>query len=164
MKWKRKDPNAMTATCQLRDGRIHPFGALQGYMPLGAGEERIYRELREAIPVLDAAIGKLVRLSGGIRVQCRNEAAQQKMDNFLRTVCCGRGQSGINNFLTGYLDSLLTYGRAIGEMVVAGGKLRAVCWGAPGRRRSSPGCSFVSPPEEGDCLFCLSWAASCIWC
>ena len=123
MKWKRKDPNAMTATCQLRDGRIHPFGALQ------AGEERIYRELREAIPVLDAAIGKLVRLSGGIRVQCRNEAAQQKMDNFLRTVCCGRGQSGINNFLSGYLDSLLTYGRAIGEMVVAGGKLRAVCWG-----------------------------------
>lgn len=129
MKWKRREPKVMTATCQLRDGRMHPFGALQGYMPLGTGEERIYRELREAIPVLDAAIGKLVRLSGGIRVQCRNVAAQQKMDEFLRNVCCGRGQNGINNFLSGYLDSLLTYGRAVGEMVVAGGKLQAVCWG-----------------------------------
>ena len=28
-----------------------------------------------------------------------------------------------------YLDSLLTYGRAIGEMVVSQGKLVAVCWG-----------------------------------
>jgi hypothetical protein len=36
---------------------------------------------------------------------------------------------GINSFLAGYLDSLLTYGRSIGELVVAGGKLRAVCCG-----------------------------------
>ena len=35
----------------------------------------------------------------------------------------------MDSFLSAYLDSLLTYGRAIGEMVVAGGKLRAVCWG-----------------------------------
>jgi hypothetical protein len=27
------------------------------------------------------------------------------------------------------VDSLLTYGRAVGEMVVSGGKLQAVCWG-----------------------------------
>ena len=36
---------------------------------------------------------------------------------------------GIESFLSGYLDSLLTYGRAVGELVIAGGKLRAVCWG-----------------------------------
>ena len=42
---------------------------------------------------------------------------------------CGRGQYGIDSFLSAYLDSLLTYGRAVGEMVVAGGRLRAVCWG-----------------------------------
>ena len=119
----------MSAVCQLRDGRIHPFGALRGYVPLGTGEERVYREMREAIPVLDAAVGKLVRLSGGFSVSCRNQVAQQRINDFLRTVPCGRGQLGINNFLAGYLDSLLTYGRAIGEMVVAGGKLRAVCWG-----------------------------------
>ena len=35
----------------------------------------------------------------------------------------------MDSFLSAYLDSLLTYGRAVGEMVVTGGKLRAVCWG-----------------------------------
>ena len=129
MKWKRKEKNGVSAVCQLRDGQAHPFGALRGYVPLCRGEERIYQQMREAIPVLDAAVGKLVRLSGGFQVHCRNDAAQQKLDAFLRTVPCGRGQFGMNNFLAGYLDSLLTYGRAVGEMVVSGGKLRAICWG-----------------------------------
>ena len=129
MKWKRKEKNGVSVVCQLRDGQTHPFGALRGYVPLCRGEERIYQQMREAIPVLDAAVGKLVRLSGGFHAQCRNAAAQQKLNDFLRTVPCGRGQFGINNFLAGFLDSLLTYGRAVGEMVVSGGKLRAVCWG-----------------------------------
>ena len=129
LKRKKKEEQTVAAVCQLRDGRNHPFGALRGYIPLGTGQERIYRELREAIPVLDAAVGKMVRLSGGFQVECRNKTAQEKLNQFLKTVSCGRGQYGINNFLAGYLDSLLTYGRAVGEMVVGGGKLRAVCWG-----------------------------------
>ena len=129
MKWKRKQTGGPAAVCQLRSGSTHPFGMLRGYHPLGTGEERIYREMREAIPVLDAAVSKLVRLAGGFRVECVNPRAQEKLNAFLRTVPCGRGQYGIGNFLAGYLDSLLTCGRAIGEMVVAGGKLRGVCWG-----------------------------------
>ena len=130
MKWRRKAESAgTTAVCQLRSGRVHPFGALQGYVPLGTGEDRVYQELREAIPVLDAAVSKLVRLSGGFQVRCRDPKAEEKLDQFLRVVPCGRGQYGIGNFLAGYLDSLLTYGRAVGEMVVSQGKLRAVCWG-----------------------------------
>lgn len=129
MKWKRKATNSVAALCQLRNGREHPFGALRGYVPMNVGEERVYRELREAIPVLDAAVGKLVRLSGGFQVQCRDGKAQEKLEEFLKTVPCGRGQYGINHFLAGYLDSLLTYGRAIGEMVVSQGHMRAVCWG-----------------------------------
>ena len=129
MKRKRKEKNPVAAVCQLRGGNAHPFGMLRGFTPLGAGEERLYRELREAIPVLDAAVGKLVRLSGGFQVKCRNQEIQQKLNHFLNTVPCGRGQVGMDSFLAGYLDSLLTYGRAVGEMVVAGGKLRAVCWG-----------------------------------
>ena len=119
----------MAAVCQLRQGMQHPFGALRSFVPLGGGEEQVYRQLREAIPVLDAAVCKMVRLCGGFQVACRNEAAQEKLNDFLRTVPCGRGQRGIESFLSGYLDSLLTYGRAVGEMVVAGGKLRAICWG-----------------------------------
>ncbi len=129
MKWKRKEKHPVGAVCQLRNGNAHPFGALRSFTPLGSGQERIYRELRVAVPVLDAAVGKLVRLSGGFSVQCRNRVAQERLEEFLKTVPCGRGQVGIDSFLAGYIDSLLTYGRAVGELVVAGGKLRAVCWG-----------------------------------
>ena len=128
MKWKRKE-NTPVAVTQLRGGENHPFGALRGFTSLGGGEERLYRQIREAIPVLDAAVGKLVRLSGGFTVKCRDGQSQQSLEAFLKTVPCGRGQMGINSFLAGYLDSLLTYGRAIGELVVTGGRLRAVCWG-----------------------------------
>ena len=129
MKKKRKEQAVGAATSQLRSGVSHPFGALKGFQPLGSGEERVYLELREAIPVLDAAVGKLVRLSGGFGVKCRNAYAQKKLEEFLCTVPCGQGQMGINSFLSGFMDSLLTYGRAVGEMVVSGGKLQAVCWG-----------------------------------
>ena len=129
MKRKRKEQAAGAAASQLRTGVSHPFGALKGFQPLGGGEERVYRELREAIPVLDAAVGKLVRLSGGFEVKCRSAYAQKKLEDFLDTVPCGQGQVGINSFLSGFTDSLLTYGRAVGEMVVSGGRLQAVCWG-----------------------------------
>ena len=129
MKWRKKDKNGMAAVCQLRSGNAHPFGALRGYLPAGIGEERIYQELREAIPVLDASVGKLVRLTGGFQVKCRNAAAQERLEGFLQRMPCGHGQVGINSFLAGYLDSMLTYGRAVGELVVSGGRLRAVCWG-----------------------------------
>ena len=62
-------------------------------------------------------------------MKCRTPEAQQKLNQFLQMMPCGRGQMGIESFLSGYLDSLLTYGRAVGELVVAGGRLRAVCWG-----------------------------------
>ena len=129
MKRKKEKTGAVSAVCQLRGGSIHPFGAMRGFTPLGGGEERIYREMREALPVLDAAVDKMVRLCGGFEVKCRSRQAQEKLNTFLRMMPCGRGQLGIESFLSGYLDSLLTYGRAVGELVVAGGKLRAVCWG-----------------------------------
>ena len=129
MEWKRKKGSGPVAVCQIRGGKTHPFGSLRGFTPLGTGEERVYRQLREAVPVVDAAVGKLVRLTGGFRVKCRNQAAQEKLDQFLKTAACGHGQVGINSFFTGFLDSLLTYGRAAGEMVVAGGKLRGICCG-----------------------------------
>ena len=128
MKKKRKETGPV-AVCQLRNGQSHPFGALRHFVPLGSGEEEIYRQLREAIPVLDAAVGKLVRLSGGFSVKCRNLLAQNRLEQFLKTLPCGYGQVGIDSFLSCYVDSLLTYGRAVGEMVVVDGRVRGLCWG-----------------------------------
>ena len=126
---RKKEAPAVAANCQIRSGSSHPFGMLRGYMPLGGQEERIYRQVREALPVLDAAVGKLVRLTSGFDVVCPRPENERKLRQFLKTVNCGRGQVGIDSFLTAYLDSLLTCGRAVGEMVVTGGRLGAVCWG-----------------------------------
>ena len=115
------------AATQLRCGQGHPFGSIRSYVPLGGGEAGLYQAMREALPLLDAAVTKLVRLTGGFTVECTQGSAE--LAAFLRTVPCGRGQRGIQSFLSAYLDSLLTYGRAIGEMVVSEGRLAAVCWG-----------------------------------
>ena len=101
LKRKKKEAGAVAAVCQLRAGNTHPFGVMKGFTPLGGGEERIYRQLREAIPVLDAAVGKMVRLCGGFEVQCRDPEAQRKLNDFLLTMPCGRGQMGIESFLSG---------------------------------------------------------------
>ena len=128
MKKKRKEGGPVVA-CQLRSANGHPYNKLRSFVPLGTGEEEIYRQLREAIPVLDAAVGKLVRLSGGFGVACRSKVAQEKLETFLRTMPCGYGQVGIDSFLSCYMDSLLTYGRAVGEIVIGGGRVQGLCWG-----------------------------------
>ena len=91
---RKKEKAGVAAVCQLRNGDLHPFGAMRGFVPLGGGEERVYREMREAIPVLDAAVVKMVRLCGGFEVKCRTPEAQQKLNHFLQMMPCGRGQIG----------------------------------------------------------------------
>ena len=106
---------------QLRSGDRHPFAMLGDYVPLRRGEMQLYRTVREAVPVVDAAIYKLIRMTGGVSVQCSNQTAEEQLNEFLRTVPIGRGQIGINAFLECYLDSLLTSGQAVGEIVPAVG-------------------------------------------
>lgn len=126
---KRTKESTPRMQTQLRTQNTHPFTALAGYVPLGRGEAEIYRSLRESLPILDAAITKLVRLTGGFQVSCPDPAAEAGLRRFLETVPCGHGQIGVESFLSAYLDSLLTYGCAVGEMVTDGRHLRAVCWG-----------------------------------
>ncbi len=114
---KRNAPLAGTAV-QLRDGGRHPFGALDGYVPLHNGEITLYRAIREAVPIVDAALLKLIRLVGGVAVRCGDPRAQEGLERFLKTVPTGRGQRGLQSFLDCYLDSLFTCGRAVGELVL----------------------------------------------
>ena len=116
---RRKKTERAAAAAQLRDAGRHPFVQLDGYVPLGRGETALYRAIREGVPVVDAAICKLVRLCGGVNALCRDGRAQEELDRFLRTVSVGRGQRGIQAFLDQYLDSMLVCGRAVGEIVPA---------------------------------------------
>ena len=121
MKWWKREKEPAAPVVQIRDGTRHPFGMLGEYVPLRNGEVRLYKAVREAVPVVDAAIYKLIRMAGGVTVTCGDKRAETALKEFLRTVPVGRGQFGINAFLDCYLDSLLTCGRAVGEIVPAVG-------------------------------------------
>ncbi len=78
----------------------------------------MYSALRESIPLIDAAIGKIVRLVGGFEVKCGDKTAERLLREFLRTVPCGPVSCGIETFVGGTVDRMLTYGTAVNEMVM----------------------------------------------
>ena len=131
--FQKKRPRVQGEAVQIRNAGRHPFGALERYVPMGEAEGQLYRTIREAIPIVDAAILKLIRLCGGVSVVCEDERAQREMDRFLKTVPTGRGQRGIQSFLDGYLDCMLTCGRAVGEIVpdCTGRDVAALLWCDP---------------------------------
>ena len=63
----KKLSSAKTAVTAPQTYRSNPFGSLENYVPLLTPQTSLYRELREAVPVLDAAIYKIIRLTGGFR-------------------------------------------------------------------------------------------------
>ena len=93
------------------------LGLLDSYIPLGGNQTRLYYALREAVPIIDAAIFKTVRLTGGFEVRCADERLQHKLDNFVRNVPVGGNQCGLESFVSTYFEQLLTCGTAVGEMV-----------------------------------------------
>ena len=115
---RRRKPAQAVPQIQLRQPEKHPFGAWDGYVPLHSGETALYRSIREAVPIVDAAILKLIRLVGGVEVEAADPAARAGLRRFLSQVPTGRGQRGLESFLDCYLDSLLTCGRAVGEVVL----------------------------------------------
>ncbi|MCI1982759.1 MAG: phage portal protein [Oscillospiraceae bacterium] len=94
--------------------------------PVSAGERRLYEALRGSVPIIDAALCKIVRLIGTFQIRCADRAAQPGMDGFVRGVKTGAGGMGIQAFLDTYLSDLLTYGNAVGEMVVRNGEIAAL--------------------------------------
>lgn len=119
--WKRGDTGLAAQAVQLRSREAHPFAQLRNFTPQRSGELRLYQAVRGAVPVVDAAVCKLIRLSGGVKVLCDDLETQTALRTFLERVNVGRGQHGIEAFLSQYLDSLLVYGGAVGEMVPAAG-------------------------------------------
>lgn len=99
---------------------------LSAMLPLGSAERTLYRKFREAVPIIDAAIYKFRRLIGEFTVTCADENAQAALSEFLDSVQVNAAGSGINEFIGVYLEELLTYGNAVGEMVMADGRIRAL--------------------------------------
>lgn len=113
----KKLSSSKTAVSAPQTYRHNPFDRLDNYVPLSNVQNSLYRELREAVPVLDAAIYKIVRLTGGFHVECSKPSHTTALQSFFRNVSVGGNQQGIEAFVATYLEQLLTYGTAVGEIV-----------------------------------------------
>lgn len=95
----------------------HPFWQINTSMPMSFNN-RIYSYLRESIPVIDTAICKIVRLCEGFHFETGNAKIDREMNSFFNQLNVGGNQTGIYSFVSTYLSELLTYGSAVGEMIV----------------------------------------------
>lgn len=118
--WKQRHREAVPPVVQVRRNEGHPFGVLDRYTPLGGSQVDLYRAIREGVPVVEAAVWKLVRLCGGVRPLCAQPSVQKELDDFWQGVNTGWGQRGMQAFLDRYLDDLFTCGHALGEIVLTG--------------------------------------------
>ena len=111
---KRKSPGSFEVqTCTMADrGIIPPLHTFEH-----PAELRLYRQLREKVPVIDAAIMKLVRLIGDFQIRCADKSAQAVIDRFMKEIPVSGTAVGLQNFISVYFDQLLTCGKAVGEIV-----------------------------------------------
>lgn len=108
----------ISASVETARGNSHPFSIIDRCRPLLKPEFAVYDAIREAVPIVDAALQKIIRLTSGFSVECTDKKAEKELAYFLNTVPNGLGSEGIHRFIASYLDSLLMYGIAVGEMVV----------------------------------------------
>lgn len=83
----------------------------------GLCEKELYYSLREQVPVIDACLKKITRLIGGFKAVTDNESFQPCLDKFTKEVRVGSSGSGLNAFIDCYMDSLLTSGSALCEII-----------------------------------------------
>ncbi len=91
-------------------------------IPFNISSSTLFDSIRGSVPIIDAAINKLVRLVGSFSVVVADKKAQQPLDLFLKNVKVGSHSFGIDSFISCYFDSMLTYGNAIGEIVLNNNK------------------------------------------
>ena len=117
----RKKQAAKPALPVVQTAERSPAGLLPlQYAAQSRAERQLYRSLRESVPLIDAAIGKIVRLIGTFRVVTDDPAAQPLADALNANVRVNGSALGLGAFATRYLDDLLTYGEAVGEMLLSG--------------------------------------------
>lgn len=84
---------------------------------------KLYSSIKEAIPIIDASVSKLIRLTGTFDIKCDDAEAERDINDFLKNVNVGSMSKGIGVFLNSYLNQLITYGTAVGEIVVDGDRI-----------------------------------------
>ncbi len=114
---KNKSSDCSTVQTSLSHKNTHPFLSIESYSPYAQKQYELYSMLREAVPVIDAALSKLVRLLGTFTVECDSKIATDKLKHFIENVSVNCCSNGLHQFVYTYFDQLLTYGTAVGEIV-----------------------------------------------
>lgn len=110
--------NKNLATAVPTTSSKHSFSFIGNYVPLSISEMSLYDSLRESVPIIDAAIRKIVMLVGEFRIKHNNPYTEALINNFLKNIRVNSFSCGINSFISTHLEQLLTYGTAIGEIVM----------------------------------------------
>lgn len=76
-----------------------------------------YINIRKNLPVVDAAINKIIRLAGGFHAETNDRHMQGSLDDFVNNADVNLSGKSLQNFSDSYLDSLLTFGAAFGQIV-----------------------------------------------
>ncbi|MBQ1437729.1 MAG: serine/threonine protein phosphatase [Ruminococcus sp.] len=112
---KRRSASAVqTVPKEKLDGGILSF---QRFDSQCRAERALYDSLRDGIPVIDAAICKIVRLIGSFEIVTDSRSSQKEANRLCTEVKINGSSRGLENYIYGFLDSLLTYGAAVGEMI-----------------------------------------------
>lgn len=113
----KKISSAKTAVSVPQTYRPSPFEFTENCALPSNIQTNLFYRLREAIPIIDTAILKLVRLTGGFHIECKTKENSKKVNTFLQNVRVGQNRYGISEFMSTYFEQLLTYGTAVGEIV-----------------------------------------------
>ena len=117
---KKKDPPSVAVQTAARQGSVPPFT----WSESGSGcRAALYTSLKNAVPILDAAVGKLVRLTVGFEAHTADPAADRALQQFIGQVPLAGCGNGVHAFLSAYLEQLLTCGTAVGEMLLRDGRV-----------------------------------------
>ncbi len=117
--FKRKKRETVSVQTAVSDGyHTIPFSLLNRTAQSRC-ERKLYQALRENIPIVDAAIYKIIRLVGGFRITCDDRKTERLLNDFLDKVQVNGCQEGIRRFLESHLDRLITDGTAVGEIVLS---------------------------------------------
>ena len=118
--FKRKRESADAAVCASPQTRQPgPLCSLPRYASPADGS-RLLDELRRSLPILDGAINKIALLAGGFTVSAPG-AADREIKKFLDEVTVSGSGKGLESFFQIYLTQLLTYGTAVGEIILSPG-------------------------------------------
>lgn len=149
---KRRTPPAADTALAVQTGGVPAFSGMD------AAEHRLYEQLRIHVPVIDSAIGKIRRLLGSFCVECEDASAQEALSRFLEDVQVNAAQQGLEAFIGNHFEQMLTFGNAVGEIVVGEAGIAALYNADPNDleiREVSPLAVRVERRrEQGDCVPC----------